>query len=199
MKSQIVFIHGGNSFANREEFYAALRTWTYNPNHPERKRWRDSIARELSDTHEFFVPAMPCKQNADYTAWVIWFEKLFPYLRGDVILIGHSLGGGFLLRYLTENILPASISQLHLVAPVVDELDCPGVGGFSIDLSTWSGFQSKIKASHLWHSSDDKLVPIHHSERLAVKLPTAIFHRFTNYGHFLTEEFPELKTILKGE
>lgn len=197
MKSQIVFIHGGESFASAGDFYSALRSWSYNPYQRERKRWRDWIAAELVETHEFFAPAMPSKQNADYTAWCIWFEKIIPHLRDEVVLIGHSLGGAFLLRYLTENTLPVSITQLHLVAPVVDDLDCPGVGAFRIDVQAWPGFQSLPVAVHLWHSSDDTLVPIHHSERFQSLYPAAGLHTFTDRFHFLTETFPELLAVIR--
>jgi uncharacterized protein len=197
-KRQIVFIHGGGSFDSNEEFYAALRTWTYDPYQVERKRWRDSIATALVDTHEFMVPAMPNKQNADYIAWSIWFEKVVPYLRDGAVLIGHSLGGGFLLRYLTENNLPVRISQLHLVAPVVDAIDCPGVGDFVIDVATWSHFASRIEAVHLWHSSDDTLVPMHHSERFKAVYPEAVLHTFTDRGHLLQSEFPELLSVIQA-
>lgn len=142
---------------------------------------------------------MPCKQNADYTAWSIWFEKMAPYFRDGVILVGHSLGGAFLLRYLTEHILPVTIAQLHLIAPVVDDVDCNDVGGFKIDVANWPGFARSIKSVHLWHSTDDVYVPIHHSERFLAKYPQATLHRFTDRGHFLQSEFPELEAVIKNQ
>lgn len=197
MKTQIVFIHGGDSFDSNEEFYAALRTWTYDPYQPERKRWRDWLALQLASTHEFLVPTMPNKQNADYTAWEIWFEKMVPYLRDGVVLIGHSLGGAFLLRYLSRHTLPVRVAQLHLVAPAIDTIDCPGLCGFASDLTTWSGFAAAIDAVHLWHSQDDAIVPVHHSERFASVCPAAQAHIFADRGHFLTETFPELLTAVQ--
>jgi predicted alpha/beta hydrolase family esterase len=196
MKLQIVFIHGGDSFDTKEELYAALQKRTFDPYSVEQRKWRDWLKEQTSETHDFLYLQMPNAWSADYVAWSIWFEKVIPYLRDGVILIGHSLGGGFLLRYLTENKLPVSIAQLHLVAPVVDDRDCPGVGGFQIDIAHWSGFKTVPQAVHLWHSSDDTLVPLHHSERFATAYPTAILHTFTDRGHFLTESFPELCTAI---
>lgn len=193
-KTQVVFIHGGDSFATKEEMYAAIRSWTYDPYKPERKRWRDWLATELTDTHELIAPAMPCKQNADYTAWSIWFEKVLPYLRDGVVLVGHSLGGGFLLRYLTENQLPVQVSQLHLVAPCVDQ-----VSGFNIDLTNWSGFRSVPHSVHLWHSYDDAIVPIRQSEQFMEVYQEAVLHTFSDRFHFLTETFPELLAVIRPE
>lgn len=195
-KPQIIFIHGGDSFVTKEELYEFVRSMSYDPYAPEQKKWRDGIKESLLETHECFMPRMPNAWDADYTVWSIWFEKLLPYLSDGVVLVGHSLGGGFLLRYLSENNLPINISQLHLVAPAIDELDCPGTGEFSIDVASWTGFKSNIKEVHLWHSSDDEIVPIHHSERFLTKYPDAIFHRFSDKGHFLIESFTELEKAI---
>ncbi len=196
-KTQIIFIHGGESFDTDEEFYEYLRHCEFDPYQPERKRWRDKIASDLEETHESHFLRMPNAMYADYNAWAIWFEKMIPFMRAGVILVGHSLGGGFLLRYLTENQLPVTVAQLHLVAPCIDDFECPGVGGFKIDIDTWTDFVSKVDTVHLWHSSDDTLVPIHHSERLVAKYPKAIPHYFANRGHFLEPEFPELLAEIK--
>jgi len=195
-KPQIIFIHGGDSFDTNQEFYDFLRTIPFDPYEPERKRWRDWLKGEVASTHEFLFLAMPNKLNADFTAWSIWFEKLLPFMCDEVTLVGHSLGGSFLLRYLSEHTLPISIRQLHLVAPAVDHLDCPGLGQFATDLETWHGFKNEIADIHIWHSADDTIVPMHHSERLVAKLPAATLHTFTDRFHFLDETFPELKDVI---
>jgi predicted alpha/beta hydrolase family esterase len=62
---------------------------------------------------------MPDTQNSYYPAWKIWFEKYFQYLgENKLIVIGHSLGGIFLAKYLSENKFPRCIDSLHLVSPV---------------------------------------------------------------------------------
>lgn len=195
-KTQIIFIHGGNSFDTDEEFYEDLRNREFDLDEQPRIRWRDTLAKNLSSTHTYHFILMPNAMNADYRAWSIWFDKVVPFLQNDVIFIGHSLGGSFLLQYLSENILSVSAAQLHLVAPGVDTIDCPGMGNFSTELSSWTGFKNVIKAIHIWHSKDDELVPIHHSERLHKKLPSAIFHRFTDRGHFQVPEFPEIEAVI---
>lgn len=196
-KPQIIYIHGGDSFDTDEQFYSYLRSRKFDPYAPEWVSWRQWLETVLAESHDFIYMSMPNKLNADYTAWAIWFDKLVPFLRDEVTLIGYSLGGGFLLRYLTENNLPVTVSQLLLVAPVVDSLDCPGVGGFKIDLDSWTGFKAKPETLHIWQSSDDPFVPTHHAERFVAKYPEAITHSFSDRGHFFQPEFPELlKQIL---
>jgi predicted alpha/beta hydrolase family esterase len=189
-KTQIVFVHGGNSFDNITEFYEDLRQREFDPYQSERKKWRDAIKDALIETHECIMPRMPNAMNADYEAWSIWLEKLIPYLRDGVILVGHSLGSGFLLRYLSDNKLPITVSQLHLVAGVIDDKDCPGLGEFGIDITTWKGFASALDEVHIWHSNDDDSVSIHHATRLVEKYSEATTHYFTDRGHFLQPEFP---------
>lgn len=195
---QVVFVPGGEAFTSNEDFYEFLREQEYEP-HPEpKKRWRDDIQEQLEAVgYEWFFAGMPNRLNADYTAWAIWFEKILPHLQDGVVFVGHSLGGGFLLRYLTENTLPVAPRQLHLVAACIDELDCPGAGPFGIDVANWPGFAVEVGELHLWHSADDTIVPIQHSERLATLLPAAHLHRFSDRFHFIGAEFPELLATIK--
>jgi predicted alpha/beta hydrolase family esterase len=162
-KPQIIYVHGGDAFENKEDLYALLRSRSFNPYAEPYAKWRDYIKAELVDSYDSIFMQMPNSLWADYEAWKIWFDKVIPYLHEDVVLIGHSLGGGFYLRYLTENTLPVRVRQLHLVAGVVDGKDCGGVGGFMIGVENWPGFASAISEVHLWHSEDDTSVPIHHS------------------------------------
>ena len=58
----------------------------------EKKRWRMTLQDRLP---EFTVikPEMPNKDMARYSAWKLWFEKHFPFLdEENLVLIGHSLG-----------------------------------------------------------------------------------------------------------
>lgn len=87
---------------------------------------------------------MPSKENAYYPAWKIWFEKYFRYIANipvesdfqstleriearkslphvPLVLIGHSLGATFLMKYISEHGFPRDIDALHLIAPAIDD------------------------------------------------------------------------------
>jgi pimeloyl-ACP methyl ester carboxylesterase len=51
---------------------------------------------------------------------------------------------------------------------------------------------------HLWHGEDDLVVPLHHAEDLASRLPDASLHRLKNTGHFSIQRHygPILDTLL---
>ncbi|GHV22607.1 hypothetical protein FACS1894176_11050 [Bacteroidia bacterium] len=117
---QIIHLHGGDAFPDMETFYTYLKQKNYDPL-KEKKYWREWLKQQLPE-YQVFLPQMPNGRMASYTARKIWFEKLFPYLNDEgTILIGHSLGATFLLKYLSENIFPQPISKLCLVASSIDE------------------------------------------------------------------------------
>ena len=78
-------------FPNVETLYEYLQQKEYNPLE-EKKSWHEWIKKEVSSKYQYFRPDMPNSKMANYPARKIWFEKLFPYLDEEgVILIGHSL------------------------------------------------------------------------------------------------------------
>lgn len=79
-KPQIILIHGGDCFESNEELYNLLKETEYNP-YKKKPDWKKWLKLTLSEEYEIFYPTFPNKYYADYNAWKIWFEKLFPYLQ----------------------------------------------------------------------------------------------------------------------
>ena len=200
MKKQILFIRGGETFENKEDFYKYISTVELDP-YKERKYWRDWIIWALSENYDQIVPLMPCKQSADYHAWKIWFERHLDYIYDESpILIGHSLGATFLLKYLSENGFTKKISQLHLVAPAVtderSELYLEKLATFEFDISKINSIEKLCDEIHLWHSKDDPVVIFENSEIVKKYLPKAEFHIFTDREHFNQPSFPEILEVI---
>lgn len=199
MKKQIIFIRGGETFKNQEDFYTFLKSIEIDP-YKDRIGWRDNLIEELRDIYESFVPRMPIQQNADYKAWKIWFEKYLKFLTDEnPIIVGNSLGATFLLKYLSENNFPKKILQLHLIAPcVTDEgQELEKLDTFEFDITKINKISDICKDIHLWHSKDDSIVPFYNSEIVKKYLPKVRFHILEDRGHFFIESFPELKDIIK--
>lgn len=135
---------------------------------------------------------MPNSKNARYLEWKIWFEKLFPLLSDQVILIGHSLGGIFLAKYLCENTFPKTIKQLHLVAAPYDtEIIKESLADFALDITV--GKLSNISEYiYLYQSRDDQAVAYEDVLKYKRDIPTAELVIFEDRGHFTQEDFPEL-------
>ena len=120
MKTQIVIIIGGMTFKNRKGYLKFLKTRNISI---ERKiYWTDDyFIGKLGKNFEVIKPRMPLQDNPRYDEWKIHFEKHFPYLRDNIILIGSSLGGIFLAKYLSENKFPRKILSTYLIAPPFDD------------------------------------------------------------------------------
>jgi uncharacterized protein len=191
---QLVFIHGGETFADYEAYIEALRTdLTYDPEKDKQrlKRWRYSLAQDLGDEWQVLSPEMPSKYNAKYLEWSIWFEKVIPYLKDDAVLVGHSLGGIFLAKYLSEHILPISVRATLLIAAPFDTRDADfSLADFT--LGSLEAFSAQAGKIFLYQSTDDTVVPFSALEAYRERLPDATARIFSDRGHFLQEEFPEL-------
>ena len=118
MKKQILMVHGADAFSEYDAFLNFLRTYPIEDplGEAEHKSWKRSLKEELKDEYEVYYPSMPNSQNAKYLEWQIWFERYLEFLRDDVVLLGHSQGGYFLAKYLTENVLPIRVRALYLIA-----------------------------------------------------------------------------------
>ena len=125
MKKQVVLIHGGDTWESYEVYLDYLKKYTISSfeRHALRKGdFQENLAKDLGNELQVIRPEMPSKRNAKYLEWKIWFEKFFPFLNDEVILVGSSLGGTFLVKYLSENLFPKKIKAIFLIAACFDDL-----------------------------------------------------------------------------
>ncbi len=198
MSKQIVFIHGGDSFDSYEEYIDFLQNFEIDiERFKPRKRWREWLINELGDDYECLTPDMPNKWNAQFSEWKLWFEKLLPFLHDGVILLGHSLGGVFLAKYLAENDFPKKISKLFLLAAPFDEKDADySMTSFALPADI-SRIAQQVDHIYIYHSSDDDVVPFVDQAKYKAALPSAELRTFSDRGHFNIETFPELLEDIK--
>lgn len=144
------------------------------------------------------TPEMPRPYEPRYEVW----RQEFTHLPVDerTLLVGHSCGGGFLLRWLSEG--NYRVGRVVLVAPW---LDIEGEAGdffrFALDR------QIDRKAVHgidVLYSTNDYPHLQSSTAKLRRELPQLRYHRFIDYGHFTfsamqTRAFPELVEICLRE
>ena len=194
---QLIYIHGWDCFRSDEDYCNALKNKEYQP-FQEQKNWKDRFKNKLKNEYEMTFPKMPNTFNARYAHRKIRFEKIFPFLNDDkLVIVWHSLWCTFLAKYLSENIFPKEIDQLHLIAGVFDEQDLPKgedyLADFIFDPEKLKTLKQQTNTIFLYHSHDDLFVPIVHMEKYIKYLPHAMVNIFEDRGHFLQmEEFPEL-------
>jgi predicted alpha/beta hydrolase family esterase len=201
-KTQVLMIHGGMTFKKRADYLEYLKS-------EKISRIKDSIwsgeylDKALGKGFDIIRPEMPLRYNANYEDWKIWFEKYIPFLEGNIILIGRSLGGIFLAKYLSENKFPKEILSTYIICPPFDNtsLDANLVGGFKLgkDLSL---LEKNTKNLYLMFSEDDPVVHISHAEKYRKKLKdpkTKIIIYKSKNGHFRVPKFPEIVKLIKGD
>ena len=190
MKTAIL-IHGMQS---KEEYLSPTTPAASN------NQWFPWIQKQLSLAGIIAqTPEMPEPYRLDYQKWKQVFEQFT--LNEDTILVGHSCGGGFLVRWLSEN--DVKVGKVVLVAPWINPKSnepAPGFFDFEVD----PNLASKAEELHLFVSSDDEQDELDTAKILEEKVSGIKFHRFTDRGHFCvgfnlkSEEFPELLEVLKG-
>lgn len=199
-KIQILIIHGGMTFKNKKDYLHYLKTRKISLH--KKPSWVDDfLAKNLGANFEIIKPRMPLQDNAKYAEWKIHFERYIPKLRNNVILIGSSLGGIFLAKYLAENKFPKRVLSTYLICPPYDNT-LPKedlVGGFILknDLSL---LEKNSKNLYLMFSKDDEVVPVSHAEKFRKKLKSAkiIIYKSKN-GHFKISQFPEIIKLIKTD
>jgi len=199
-KTQIFYIHGGMTFKNRKDYLYFLKTREISI---EKKiRWAEScLDKELGKKFEIIRPRMPQSDDARYEDWKIHFERHIPYLRNNVILIGGSLGGIFLAKYLSENKFPKKILSTYLVCPPFDDtvIGEDLVGGFKLK-NNLSLLEKNSKNLYLMFSKDDDVVPVSHAKKYKKKLKNAKFIIYkSKNGHFKISKFPEIVKMIKND
>lgn len=191
MKTSIILIHGGTTFDTYEEYLEYLRSCELTAEKLQKKDWKDSLDKELSE-FEVLYPKMPNSKNARYLEWKLWFEKLISITSGEVILIGHSLGGIFLAKYLSENDFPKKIKQIHLVcAPYDTEVIKESLADFALSKIV-DNIGDKASKIFLYQSKDDTAVAYEDVLKYKRDLPDSELVIFEDRGHFTQENFPEL-------
>lgn len=199
-KIQVLVIHGGVTFKNGKDYLHYLKTKKVST---EKKiYWAgDYLEKSLGKRFEIITPRMPLQDNAKYRDWKILFDRYVPLLKNNFILIGSSLGGVFLAKYLSENKLPKKALSTYLVCPPFDNT-LPGedlVGGFKLK-SDLSLLEKNSKNLNLLFSKDDDVVPIAHAEKYKRKLKDAHFVVYkSKNGHFDISKFPEIVRSIKKE
>ena len=199
-KTYILIIHGGMTFKNKRDYLYFLKNREISIE--KKASWSDDyLEKKLGEDFEIIKPRMPLSDNAKYKEWKINFERYIPLLKNNIILIGNSLGGIFLAKYLSENKFPKKILSTYLICPPFDNTlsDEDLVGGFKLK-SDLSLIQKNSKKLNLLFSKNDDIVPVAHAEKYRKKLKNAniIIYKNKN-GHFKISKFPEIIKMIKDD
>lgn len=144
------------------------------------------------------TPQMPLAYKPDYKLWNDTFEKTLD--EDTKILVGHSCGGGFLTRWLSEN--PRPFDSLILVAPWLDPDRVKTTDFFNFEID--KNLPLRIKNLQLFISTDDEADILRSKEIISEALPEMKVKQFRDMGHFVQNhmkrnDFPELLEVILRE
>lgn len=172
-----------------------------NPNRysPSNEHWLPWLQHELI-IHDVLAqtPEMPEPYRPDYEKWREVFERF--QIDEETVLVGHSCGGGFLVRWLSEN--KNKVGKVALVAPWINRKSTRPVLGF-FDFALDPELVSRTATTRLFISTDDDKEELDTAELLKNTVKGLTVSQFTDKGHFCysdlgTDQFPELRDYLLG-
>jgi hypothetical protein len=174
---------------------------------PSKKEYYDPEAPSMSNAH--WIPwlqgqllkndiptATPEVPNSYDRNWKVWTEEFERYdLTSRTILVGHSTGAGYIIKYLS--IHPnLKVGKVVLVAPWLDPYQNKTKNFFD-DFVIDPNFVKRTKGVTVYYSDDDQDSVLKTVEIIRAKIKDLKFKEFKNYGHFCyedlkTDKFPEL-------
>ena len=143
------------------------------------------------------TPEVPNVYKPNYDAFVREVERFD--ITSETTLVGHSMGAGFWVRYLTEH-PEISVDKVVLVAPWLNLDHDYDIDFFDFEIDPT--ITDRVNELIIFSSDNDSQGVQNTVELLRTLLPKATIQTFHNYGHFTlgsmkTDAFPELlETIL---
>jgi len=168
------------------------------------ENWFPWLADEVRKAgHRAVVPTFPTPEGQTLDTWLDRFKKEVGPVRSDMVLVGHSLGAGFILNLLERSDEPVAGS--FLVSGFLGKLGLPDFDAvnetFVFREFDWERVRRHAGAVHVYHSDDDPYVPLGKGRDLAQHLGVELFvvHKA---GHINAaagfRTFPQLLTDLKA-
>lgn len=186
MKNAIV-LHG---MPSKEEYFDSTSPAQSN------KHWPPWIQRELILADVLTqTPEMPEPYEPNYKKWCSVFEQF--KIDEKTMLIGHSCGAGFLVRWLSENKI--KVDKVALVAPWLNLDHEYKIDFFDFEIDRL--LVERTRGTTVFVSSDDAQTIMESVKKIKDTISSVVIKEFTGHGHFTfgdmkTEKFPELLSAL---
>jgi predicted alpha/beta hydrolase family esterase len=180
VKKQVLFIQGAGEGAYEED-----------------KKLVTSLQDALGVEYNVIYPKMPNEEDPEDRPWMAQISKELSTLKGKVILVGHSAGGGVLLKYILKENISKPVAGIFLIAiphwgPEDEENEKYTLG---------KGFASQFPKGvpiFLYHSRDDEWVPFAHLAIYAGTIPQATVREFDGRGHQFNNDLSEVAADIKS-
>jgi uncharacterized protein len=180
MNKDVLFIQGGGG----EEDYAAD------------SKLVSSLQEVLGKSYTVHYPFLPNEPAPDFGRQKQIGEQI-SLIKGEVILVGHSLGASMLLKYLSETQVDRRIGGIFLIATPFWSGDEDWKQSFKLH----KDFASKLPLDtpiFLYHSVDDDVVPFNNLAHYTQNLPQAKIRKIASGGHHLNNDLSVVARDIKS-
>ena len=170
--NKILIIHGWNANPHDHWFNIAQREWQ-------------------KFGYDVKIPEMPGNYFPKLQDWL----KIIDSYKVDEnwILIGHSLGGVAILKYL-EN-APHKISKAILIATPYDAMNFGALNEFFNGEFNWQGIRQNCSKFEIINEDQDPAIPLEHGRKYAQALEGKL-HIIPGFTHFHKMDLDFLKNLL---
>jgi len=168
MKKQVLFIQGAGAGAYEEDNLLA-----------------ESLQHALGADYDVNFPQMPDEDNAPYELWKRTIEKQLLAMQKPVVLVGHSAGGSYLAKILTEVDFKEYVAGVSLISAPFWGGEGWLYDGYE-ELELPANAASRVPADakiFLYHSRDDETVPFTHLALYAKLFTQATVRALAEGGH----------------
>jgi uncharacterized protein len=152
-KTQVVIIHGSYGHPGENWF-----------------PWLANEVRKLG--HKAGVPTFPTPEGQNLNNWRSSFREQIGNVTRDMILVGHSLGSGFIFSLLEESDMPVKgtfLASGFLGKLGLEEFDLINES-FVCREFNWKRIRENAGKVYIYNSDNDPYVPLVKGEELAEKL-----------------------------
>lgn len=175
MTKHLLFLQGGGS---KEDYDADAKLVA-------------SLKKTLAAEYQIHYPFLESDESAPDFGRLKQIEKEISRIKGDLVVVAHSLGASMLLKFLSERTPERKIRGVFLIATPFWSGDEDWKQGFILR----KDFADKLPEGiplFFYHSEDDEEVPSDHLEIYARHLPQAKIHRIEKGGHQLNNDLSQV-------
>ena len=187
----VIILHG---CPGKEEYYDPKASSASNAH------WLPWLQAQLLK-HEISASTPEVPHSYDCN-WETWKREVEHFDIGpETILVGHSAGSGFWVKYLSIN-RDLKVDKVVLVAPWLD-LDRDRTKNFFDDFEIDPNLVDRTAGITIFNSDNDQESVQKTTRLIRGKVKGVNYREFHNYGHFCFKdmrsmEFPELLSVLIG-
>lgn len=154
-----------------------------------------SLRTALGEGYEVHYPQMPTDEALPDFGWLKQIGREITAVKGNVILVGHSLGASMILKYLSENEVKKNVKGIFLIATPLWSGNEDWVQGLKLK-DNFAETLPRDVPIFFYHCRDDEEVPFDHLKYYKQKITWGAFLEIADGGHqFNNDLSPVAKDI----